>query len=64
MYSHGIVFLLSSFFDLADDPFEDFFGGRRHMGVSRSRMMGSFFPGFSPFGSSFSGFDAGLLICV
>ncbi|KAF4110963.1 dnaJ homolog subfamily B member 6b isoform X2 [Onychostoma macrolepis] len=43
----------------ADDPFEDFFGGRRHRGVSRSRTTGSFFPGFSPFGSPFSGFDAG-----
>ncbi|XP_016135477.1 dnaJ homolog subfamily B member 6-like isoform X1 [Sinocyclocheilus grahami] len=43
----------------ADDPFEDFFGGRPHRGVSRSRTTGSFFPGFSPFGSPFSGFDAG-----
>ncbi|XP_059389303.1 dnaJ homolog subfamily B member 6b isoform X2 [Carassius carassius] len=43
----------------ADDPFEDFFGGRRHRGVSRSRTTGSFFPGFSPFASPFSGFDAG-----
>ncbi len=34
------------------------------MGVNRSRMMGSFIPGFSPFGSPFSGVDAGLLICV
>uniref|UniRef100_A0A8C2BH15 DnaJ heat shock protein family (Hsp40) member B6b n=2 Tax=Cyprinus carpio TaxID=7962 RepID=A0A8C2BH15_CYPCA len=43
----------------ADDHFEDFFGGRRHRGVSRSRTTDSFFPGFSPFGSPFSGFDAG-----
>ncbi|XP_073691998.1 dnaJ homolog subfamily B member 6b isoform X2 [Garra rufa] len=44
----------------ADDPFEDFFGGgRRHRGVSRSRTTGSFFPGFSPFGSPFSSFDTG-----
>ncbi|XP_059369489.1 dnaJ homolog subfamily B member 6-like isoform X2 [Carassius carassius] len=44
----------------ADDPFEDFFGGgQRHRGVSRSRTTGSFFPGFSPFGSPFSGFDTG-----
>ncbi|XP_016295446.1 dnaJ homolog subfamily B member 6-like [Sinocyclocheilus anshuiensis] len=44
----------------ADDPFEDFFGGgRHHMGVSRSRTTGSFFPGFSQFGSPFSGFDTG-----
>uniref|UniRef100_A0A8C1G5Z6 DnaJ heat shock protein family (Hsp40) member B6b n=1 Tax=Cyprinus carpio TaxID=7962 RepID=A0A8C1G5Z6_CYPCA len=44
----------------AEDPFEDFFGGgRHHRGVSRSRTTGSFFPGFSPFGSPFSGFDTG-----
>ncbi|XP_043100497.1 dnaJ homolog subfamily B member 6b isoform X2 [Puntigrus tetrazona] len=43
----------------ADDPFDDFFGGRRHRGVSRSRTTGSFFPGFSPFASPFSGFNAG-----
>ncbi|XP_052457512.1 dnaJ homolog subfamily B member 6 isoform X1 [Carassius gibelio] len=44
----------------ADDPFEDFFGGgQRHRGVSRSRTTGSIFPGFSPFGSPFSGFDTG-----
>ncbi|KAG1943174.1 dnaJ subfamily B [Pimephales promelas] len=44
----------------ADDPFEDFFGGgRRHRGVSRSRTTGSFFPGFSPFGPAFSGFNTG-----
>ncbi|XP_067294744.1 dnaJ homolog subfamily B member 6b [Pseudorasbora parva] len=43
----------------ADDPFEDFFGERRHRGVSRSRTTGSFFPGFSPFGPAFSGFNAG-----
>uniref|UniRef100_A0A8C1S492 DnaJ heat shock protein family (Hsp40) member B6b n=1 Tax=Cyprinus carpio TaxID=7962 RepID=A0A8C1S492_CYPCA len=44
----------------AEDPFGDFFGGgRHHRGVSRSRTTGSFFPGFSPFGSPFSGFDTG-----
>ncbi|CAM4526183.1 unnamed protein product [Leuciscus chuanchicus] len=44
----------------ADDPFEDFFGGgRRHRGVSRSRTTDSFFPGFSPFGPAFSGFNTG-----
>lgn len=43
----------------ADDPFEDFFGGRRHRGMNRSRTAGPFFPGFSPFGPSFSGFDTG-----
>ncbi|XP_056317883.1 dnaJ homolog subfamily B member 6b [Danio aesculapii] len=43
----------------ADDPFEDFFGGRRHRGMSRSRTTGPFFPGFSPFGPSFSGFNTG-----
>ncbi|TRY88692.1 hypothetical protein DNTS_026131 [Danionella cerebrum] len=44
----------------ADDPFEHFFvGGPRHRGMSRSRTAGPFFPGFSPFGPPFPGFDAG-----
>ncbi|XP_029385155.1 dnaJ homolog subfamily B member 6b [Echeneis naucrates] len=46
----------------ADDPFDDFYGGRnRQRGTSRSRMGGSLFGfgSFPAFGSGFSGFDSG-----
>lgn len=57
----SMYFVLS--LDSADDPFDDFFGGR-HRGVSRSRTAGSFFTGFSPFGPSFPGFDMGMFMRV
>lgn len=49
----------------ADDPFDDFFGGRsRQRGAHRSRMGGSLFGfgGFPAFGPGYSGFDSGLHI--
>ncbi|NXU59366.1 DNJB6 protein, partial [Turnix velox] len=49
-------------FDLFEDPFEDFFRGRRGPRGSRSRGGGSFFSafgGFPAFGSGFSSLDAG-----
>ncbi|NXJ65950.1 DNJB6 protein, partial [Rostratula benghalensis] len=49
-------------FDFFEDPFEDFFGGRRGPRGSRSRGGGSFlsaFGGFPAFGSGFSSFDTG-----
>lgn len=49
--------------DSADDPFEDFFGGR-HRGVSRNRMAGSFFSGFPPFGPPAPAFDMGMFVSV
>ncbi|KAM6900287.1 dnaJ homolog subfamily B member 6b [Xenentodon cancila] len=43
---------------MADDPFDDFFGGGRQRGASRSRM-GFGFGGFPGFSHGFSGFDSG-----
>ncbi|NWI81878.1 DNJB6 protein, partial [Dryoscopus gambensis] len=49
-------------FCFAEDPFEDFFGGRRGPRGSRNRGGGSFFSafgGFPAFGGGFSPFDTG-----
>lgn len=54
--------LLNAVLCFAEDPFEDFFGGRRGPRGNRSRGGGSFFSGFGgfpAFGSGFSSFDTG-----
>lgn len=53
---------LLNVFCFVEDPFEDFFRGRRGPRGSRSRAGGSFlsaFGGFPAFGNAFPSFDTG-----